>query len=319
MPMEQLGATIARSMPSRSMSASRASTSWSPGRIGPDGSPGRSSVHASPSIRSRGEAVRAWTYRVSRPGRSTGDHDVEARSTAGRRWPTSRSSRRALGGHRVLPPGESAERCRNEGVLELADGCRPGPGTARGTRPSLDAVLVRGLVGFALPAGALGRAQGGELRPLLELLAPREPAPSLVHPGPAPWRCRPGRPPATSRCGGPHSRPTSPTCRRARLPGLGPRPAPRRLLRDAGGMPAARGALVAARRTPGAAWPKHVTSRPRYRPRAVDAIIRALGVDHLLNGSDRPYAEPADLGLGPAVDAALRPTNPPRRPPDVHA
>jgi predicted TIM-barrel fold metal-dependent hydrolase len=49
-----------------------------------------------------------------------------------------------------------------------------------------------------------------------------------------------------------------------------------------------------------------------YGPRAVDATIRVLGVDRLLFGSDRPYAEPADLRLGPAVDTALRNTNPAR-------
>ena len=49
-----------------------------------------------------------------------------------------------------------------------------------------------------------------------------------------------------------------------------------------------------------------------YGPRGVDAVIRVLGVDHLLNGSDRPYAEPADLRLGAAVDTALRHTNPAR-------
>jgi predicted TIM-barrel fold metal-dependent hydrolase len=49
-----------------------------------------------------------------------------------------------------------------------------------------------------------------------------------------------------------------------------------------------------------------------YGPRAVDAMIRSLGVDRLLYGSDRPYAEPTGLGLGPAVEAALRSANPPR-------
>ena len=49
-----------------------------------------------------------------------------------------------------------------------------------------------------------------------------------------------------------------------------------------------------------------------YGPRGVDAVIRVLGVDHLLHGSDRPYAEPSDLRLGAAVDTALRHTNPAR-------
>jgi 6-methylsalicylate decarboxylase len=47
-----------------------------------------------------------------------------------------------------------------------------------------------------------------------------------------------------------------------------------------------------------------------YGTRAVDASVRVLGIDALVNGSDRPYAEPADLGLGAAAAHALRSANP---------
>jgi hypothetical protein len=46
-----------------------------------------------------------------------------------------------------------------------------------------------------------------------------------------------------------------------------------------------------------------------YGPRAVDATVRVLGVDVLVNGSDRPYAAPQALDLGAAATAALRRDN----------
>jgi 6-methylsalicylate decarboxylase len=47
-----------------------------------------------------------------------------------------------------------------------------------------------------------------------------------------------------------------------------------------------------------------------YGTRAVDATIRVLGIDALVNGSDRPYAEPVELELGAAAAHALRSANP---------
>ncbi|WP_283137415.1 amidohydrolase family protein [Rhizohabitans arisaemae] len=53
-----------------------------------------------------------------------------------------------------------------------------------------------------------------------------------------------------------------------------------------------------------------------YGPRAVDAAIRVLGIDVIVNGSDRPYASPLELGhghgLGEAAGHALRVNNPAR-------
>ena len=50
-----------------------------------------------------------------------------------------------------------------------------------------------------------------------------------------------------------------------------------------------------------------------YGSRAVDSVLRVLGVDMLVFGSDRPYAEPhPDLGLGGAARHAIRVTNPAR-------
>jgi 6-methylsalicylate decarboxylase len=49
-----------------------------------------------------------------------------------------------------------------------------------------------------------------------------------------------------------------------------------------------------------------------YGPQAVDAIVRVLGVDQIVHGSDRPYADLPDLRQGDAADAAIRRTNPHR-------
>lgn len=50
-----------------------------------------------------------------------------------------------------------------------------------------------------------------------------------------------------------------------------------------------------------------------YGPQAVDALARVLGIDAIVLGSDRPYADPLDparLGFGAAADRAIRHLNP---------
>jgi predicted TIM-barrel fold metal-dependent hydrolase len=47
-----------------------------------------------------------------------------------------------------------------------------------------------------------------------------------------------------------------------------------------------------------------------YGARAVDAVVRLVGVDPLVHGSDRPWALPTDPGLGDAFSHALFVTNP---------
>jgi len=49
-----------------------------------------------------------------------------------------------------------------------------------------------------------------------------------------------------------------------------------------------------------------------YGTRAIDATVRILGVDILVNGSDRPYAAPIVPELGDAALAALGRSNPRR-------
>ena len=49
-----------------------------------------------------------------------------------------------------------------------------------------------------------------------------------------------------------------------------------------------------------------------YGTRAIDATVRVLGIDALVEGSDRPYAEPVLADLGAAAQAAIRGANPVR-------
>jgi predicted TIM-barrel fold metal-dependent hydrolase len=49
-----------------------------------------------------------------------------------------------------------------------------------------------------------------------------------------------------------------------------------------------------------------------YGGRAVDAVLREVGVDRLVYGSDRPVVAAAELPLGDAVRTALRQRNPAR-------
>jgi hypothetical protein len=49
-----------------------------------------------------------------------------------------------------------------------------------------------------------------------------------------------------------------------------------------------------------------------YGPLAVGAIVRALGVDVVVRGSDAPYAEPVGLGLDAGQTHAVGVVNPGR-------
>lgn len=47
-----------------------------------------------------------------------------------------------------------------------------------------------------------------------------------------------------------------------------------------------------------------------YGTRAIDALVRVVGIDPVVHGSDRPYARPTDPRLGDAFSQALFVTNP---------
>jgi 6-methylsalicylate decarboxylase len=183
----------------------------------------------------------------------------------------------------------------------------------------LGELLDRGFVGACLPAEALASASGlDRCGSLLELLDARG-APLLVHPGPGPDTL--GAPaigtetamvpswwPAVTRyvaamnaawhAFARFGRPSHPRLRVcfAMLAGLAPMHRERLL---------ARGGLAAPD-------PDVFLDTSSYGPRAVDAMIRELGVDALAYGSDRPVTSAQELALGEAVELALRVRNPAR-------
>ena len=180
----------------------------------------------------------------------------------------------------------------------------------------LAALLDDGFAGACVPAEALAGPAGFErCGPLLELLEERGAA-LFIHPGPAPDTLRAddsSRPvpswwPAATRyvasmnaawnAFATFGRPAHPRLRVcfAMLAGLGPLHRERLLAR--GGRPVAD--------------PDVFLDTSSYGPRAIDAVIRELGIDALVHGSDRPVIPAAEPALGEAVRVALRSRNPAR-------
>jgi 6-methylsalicylate decarboxylase len=223
-------------------------------------------------------------------------------------------------GIEYLPPADSGPLldAYHDGISELA-----APFAAWATTclteidaPSLAKQLDRGFVGLQLPATAVADEAGyGRCSPLLDVLADRG-LPLFIHPGPAP-AAGPGGPawwaPVVPYVQQLHAawfafraygRPAYPRLRVCftALAGLAPLHGERL---------AARGGAEALAR--GVIDPLMFVETSSYGHRAVDAVVRVLGVDVLVLGSDRPYAQPRpDFGLGDAAHHAIRVTNPAR-------
>jgi predicted TIM-barrel fold metal-dependent hydrolase len=212
-----------------------------------------------------------------------------------------------------LPPGEAAPLldAYHEGVAALGDGFAAwaAVGVAEPDPEALAARLDAGFVGACVPADAVaGPAELERIGPVLETLE-RHDAPLFVHPGPArPAGDRPSWWPAlTDYVAGMQAawlawaawgRPAHPELRVcfAMLAGLAA------LQRE----------RAVARGAPAAGDPLAFLDTSSYGPRAVDAVLREVGVDRLVHGSDRPVAAPAPLPLGDAVRVAVRERNPAR-------
>ncbi|HUA06498.1 MAG TPA: amidohydrolase family protein [Solirubrobacteraceae bacterium] len=211
-----------------------------------------------------------------------------------------------------LAPAEANEllEAYHEGVLALPEPFG-GWATARLTEVDAGALareLERGFVGLQLPATALLDGSGYEnAGPLLEVLEEKG-LPLMVHPGPAAATgdIQPGWWPAmvsyvqqmhaawfAFRV---HGRPRHPRLRVcfAIMAGLAP-------------LHGERFAARAGER--GVVDPDVFLDVSSYGTRAVDATVRVVGIDALVNGSDRPYAEPVTLELGPAALHAIRSAN----------
>jgi hypothetical protein len=206
----------------------------------------------------------------------------------------------------------------HRGVIELG---APFAGWAAACLGAIDASdlakqLDRGLVGLQLPATALADESGYRwCSPLLDVLAERD-LPLFIHPGPVAG-ARTGSPPwwaalvpyvqqlhAAWFAFRAHGRPAYPRLRVCftALAGLAPLHG-ERLASRGGADPLARGVVDA----------RMFVETSSYGNRAVDSILRVLGVDMLIFGSDRPYAQPhPDLGLGGAARHAIHVTNPAR-------
>jgi hypothetical protein len=261
-------------------------------------------------LRARRTAPRLVGWRLELPGERACEidpaaHDAEARAALA-----------AADGDELVCVAPSAscgfDRLPGEDVAELAEAWLEGalalPAPFRAWAlpagpEALEDALARGAVGLEIGADLLAAPDGLDaLAPMLEVLEEHE-RPLLVHPGPAGAADAPGRPgwwapvvPYVTQLhaawwawadGGRARFPLLPVCFVA-LAGLGPLHGERRRARGGDAMPSD---------------PLTFIETSSYGTQAVDAVIRALGIDVVCHGSDRPYAAPALPRLG--SDAAL--------------
>jgi 6-methylsalicylate decarboxylase len=217
-----------------------------------------------------------------------------------------------------LPDAEERLEDFHSGVLELG---RPfelwaGLVLADPSPERVDALLDRGAIGLCLPAGALADRRGLErLGPALERLATRG-VPLLVHPGPAAapagapswWPALTGY--VAEMAAAWHAWAAWGRVQHADL---------RVVFAMLAGLAPLHAERLAARGGPTTAVHDVLTAfdTSSYGPRAVDAMLRAVGVDRLLYGSDRPVVGPHDLSvLGAAAEHAFAVANPERLVPE---
>jgi 6-methylsalicylate decarboxylase len=213
-----------------------------------------------------------------------------------------------------LPAHEGAELIEvwHESALELGDPFRvwaAAPVTELDPDGLAKVLRSERMAGLQLPATALlDPAAIERIGPLLDETA-RAGKPVLVHPGPAP-ACEPTMPswwpalvPYVSQL---HQawlawhiagRRQHPTLRIAFVALAGLAPLHHERLTARGG-------------SLGALDPNVFYETSSYGTRAIDALVRVVGVDPIVLGSDRPYAEPVDPGLGDAFTHAVFVANP---------
>ena len=274
--------------------------------------------------RRRPPRLRGWTLELDgEPDYEVdpGDHAVEARRAQAVEdgLEIALVSLSSPLGIETLPPDEAGEllAAYHDGVLALP---APFGGWAAACLTEIDAWaltqrLAQGFVGLQLPATALLDGAGyHRVGPLLEALQAAD-KPLLIHPGPARDAAKGS---ATVAQAAPawwpaivpyvqqmhaawfafraYGRPRHPGLRVcfAMLAGLAPLHGERFAARAGGRNPIDPAVFL------------EVSS---YGTRAVDATIRVLGIDALVNGSDRPYAGPARLDLGAAALHAVRSAN----------
>ena len=174
---------------------------------------------------------------------------------------------------------------------------------------ALERRLQDGFVGACVPAGALTSPSGYErLGPVLETLE-RRGRPLFIHPGPPHGSAVAGAPSWWSALTdyvasmqaawhamavwGRRAHPDLRVCF-AMLAGLAP----------------LQGERLAARGGATSSDPGMFLETSSYGTRAIDAVIREVGADRLVYGSDRPVIPATEPALGDAVRSALRTRNP---------
>jgi hypothetical protein len=272
-------------------------------------------------LRSRNAAprLRGWTLETDAEPAFTVDpasHDPVRRRAADRGAGIDRCvlSLSSPLGIEWLDPGESQPLLDAWHLGALALGAGYEVWAAAGVRVpdpmAVAAALDRGCVGLQIPAGAMGSPCALErVAPLLEVCQSRG-LPVLVHPGPSVGSA--GQPvwwaavvdyaaqmAAAWWAWHAEGRRLLPTLRICFAAGAGLGPVHHERL-------AARGGSL------GAIDPHVFVDTSSYGPQGVDALVRALGIDPIVLGSDRPYAEPTDPDLGAAASRAIRCTNPRR-------
>jgi 6-methylsalicylate decarboxylase len=175
----------------------------------------------------------------------------------------------------------------------------------------LKGLLGKGFLGLQLPAHVLGTPAGWEAQGDLLQIAERLGKPILVHPGTARWaddRAAPGwwAPVvdystqlqsawwAWHAFGG---RRTYPDLRLCFVAAAGLAPVHHERL-------TARGGRL------GTIDPNLYVDTSSYGPQGIDAVARVLGIDQVVHGTDRPYADSTDLRQGDAATAVIRHDNP---------
>lgn len=174
----------------------------------------------------------------------------------------------------------------------------------------LETVLARDrVVGLQLPASALADpAAIDRLGPLLSTLD-RADRPLLVHPGPVADSC--AGVPAWWPAVVPYVAQLHAAWAAWHVAGRAAHPQLRiAFVALAGLAPLHHERLSARGGALGAIDPLTWYETSSYGPTAIDATLRVVGVDALVNGSDRPYASSRAAGLGPALDHAMYVTNP---------
>ncbi len=213
-----------------------------------------------------------------------------------------------------LPGADAAELVDiwHESALELPDPYRIwAAAPVAGLDPAALGKVLREdrVAGLQLPATALAEPDDiARMRPLLDEAESAD-KPVLVHPGPAP-ACAPDLP-----SWWPALVPYVAQQHRAWLAWhiAGRRRHPRlriAFVALAGLAPLHHERLAARGGALGPLDPHVYYETSSYGTRAIDALVRVVGVDPIVHGSDRPYAEPADPGLGEAFTHAMFTANP---------